>query len=159
MDISGTWVDANPGGAHSFPTSEGRVAKFFRVNDPSSFYFGARAGTTFGNERVGVPLFALGGPNSFAAYGQNELLTDQYYQFQAGYLRKVAGLPVLLGEGLYFNGLFEVGRVFAPPFRSQTPGDVVASLLVNTIFGPIQIGGAVGTAGHERVFFKLGRIF
>ena len=97
------------------------------------------AGTTFGNERVGVPLFALGGPNSFAAYGQNELLTDQYYQFQAGYLRKVAKLPVLLGEGLYFNGLFEVGRVFAPPFRSQTPGDVVASLLVNTIFGPIKL--------------------
>ena len=159
MDISGTWVDANPGAAHSFPMSEGRVAKFFRVTDPSSIYFGARAGTTFGNERVGVPLFALGGPNAFAAYGQNELLTDQYYQFQAGYLRKVAKLPVLLGEGLYFNGLFEVGRVFAPPFRSQTPGDVVASLLVNTIFGPIQIGGAVGTAGHERVFFKLGRIF
>ena len=159
MDISGTWVDANPGAAHSFPMSEGRVAKFFRVTDPSSIYFGARAGTTFGNELVGVPLFALGGPNAFAAYGQNELLTDQYYQFQAGYLRKVAKLPVLLGEGLYFNGLFEVGRVFAPPFRSQTPGDVVASLLVNTIFGPIQIGGAVGTAGHERVFFKLGRIF
>jgi NTE family protein len=64
-----------------------------------------------------------------------------------------------LGGGVYFNGLFEVGRVFAPPFRSQTPGDVVASLLINTIFGPIQIGGAVGTAGHRRVFFKLGRIF
>ena len=159
MDINGTWVDANPGASHSFPMSEGRVAKFFRVTDPSSIYFGARAGTTFGNERVGVPPFALGGPNAFAAYGQNELLTDQYYQFQAGYLHKVAKLPVLLGEGLYFNGLFEVGRVFAPPFRSQTPGDVVASLLVNTIFGPIQIGGAVGTAGHDRVFFKLGRIF
>jgi NTE family protein len=159
MDISSTWVDANPGAAHSFPMSEGRLDKFIRVNDPSSFYFGARGGTTFGNERVGVPPFALGGPNAFAAYGQNELLTDQYYQFQAGYLRKVARLPVLLGEGLYFNGLFEVGRVFAPPFRSQTPGDVVASLLVNTIFGPIQFGGAVGTAGHERVFFKLGRIF
>ena len=159
MDISGTWVDANPGAAHSFPTAEGRLVKFVRLNDPSSVYFGARGGTTFGNEQVGVPLFALGGPNAFAAYGQNELLTDQYYQFQVGYLRKVAKLPVLLGEGLYFNGLFEVGRVFAPPFESQTPGDVVGALLVNTIFGPIEFGGAIGTAGHERVFFKLGRIF
>jgi NTE family protein len=159
MDISAVWVDANPGAAHSFPMSEGRLAKFFRVNEPSSVYFGARGGTTFGNQRVGVPPFALGGPNAFAAYGQNELLTDQYYEFQAGYLRKIAKLPVLLGEGLYFNGLLEVGRVFAPPFKSQTPGDAVASLLINTIFGPIEIGGAVGTAGHERVFFKLGRIF
>jgi NTE family protein len=158
-DISSTWVDANPGAAHSFPTSEGQLAKFIRLNEPSSVYFGARGGTTFGNEQVGIPPFALGGPNGFAAYGQNELLTDQYYQFQAGYLRKVAGLPVMLGGGVYFNGLFEVGRVFAPPFRSQTPGDVVGSLLINTIFGPIQFGGAVGTAGHDRVFFKLGRIF
>ena len=159
MDISGAWVDANPGAAHSFPTSEGRLVKFVRLNDPSSVYFGARGGSTFGNERVGVPPFALGGSNAFAAYGQNELLTDQYYQFQAGYLRKVAKIPVLLGEGLYFNGLFEVGRVFAPRFRSQTPGDVVGAILINTIFGPIEFGGAVGTAGHKRVFFKLGRIF
>ena len=86
-------------------------------------------------------------------------MTDQYYQFQVGYLRKLAKLPVLLGDGLYFNGAFEVGRVFAPPFESQTPGDAVAALVVNTIFGPIEIGAAVGTVGHQRGFFQLGRIF
>ena len=159
MDISTAWMDANPGAAHSFPTSEGKVVKFIKLNQPSSVYFGARGGTTFGNELVGVPLFSLGGPNSFAAYGQNELLTDQYYAFQAGYLRKLAKMPVLLGEGLYFNTLFEAGRVFSPPFKSQTPGDGVVALVANTIFGPIEFGGAVGTAGHRRVFFKLGRIF
>jgi NTE family protein len=159
MNLSTSWTDANPGAAHSFPVSEGGVVKFIKLNQPSSVYFGARGGTTFGNELVGVPLFSLGGPNSFAAYGENELLTDQYYQFQTGYLRKMAKLPVLLGEGLYFNGLFEVGRVFSPPFKSQTPGDGVVALVANTIFGPIEFGGAVGTAGHRRVFFKLGRIF
>jgi NTE family protein len=159
MDLSTSWVDANPGAAHSFPTSEGGVTKFIKLNQPSSVYFGAHGGTTFGNELVGVPLFSLGGPNFFAAYGENELLTDQYYQFHTGYLHKVAKLPVLLGEGLYFNSLFEVGRVFSPPFKSQTPGDGVVALIANTIFGPIEFGGAVGTAGHRRVFFKLGRIF
>jgi len=84
MDINTGWVDANPGAAHSFPTSEGRLLKFIKLNEPSSVYFGARGGTTFGNQLVGVPLFSLGGPNGFAAYGQNELLTDQYYQFQGG---------------------------------------------------------------------------
>jgi NTE family protein len=159
MNLSTSWTDANPGAAHSFPVSEGGVVKFIKLNQPSSVYFGARGGTTFGNELVGVPLFSLGGPNTFAAYGENELLTDQYYQFQTGYLRKIVKLPVLLGEGLYFNGLFEVGRVFSPPFKSQTPGDGVVALVANTIFGPIEFGGAVGTAGHRRVFFKLGRIF
>lgn len=159
MNLSASWVDSNAGAAHSFPMSEGQVVKFIKLNTPSSVYFGTRGGTTFGNELVGVPLFSLGGPNAFAAYGQNELLTDQYYLFHAGYLRKVAKLPVLLGEGLYFNSLFEVGRVFAPPFKSQTPGDAVLALIANTIFGPLELGGAAGAAGHRRVFFKLGRIF
>jgi NTE family protein len=159
MNLSSSWVDANAGAAHSFPMSEGQVVKFIKLNTPSSVYFGARGGTTYGNELVGVPLFSLGGPNAFAAYGQNELLTDQYYLFQAGYLRKVGKLPVLLGDGLYFNTMFEVGRVFAPPFESQTPGDAVIAIIANTIFGPLELGGAAGAEGHRRVFFKLGRIF
>lgn len=158
-DISTSWVDENPGGAHSFPTSNGMLIKFIKLNTPSSVYFGARGGTTFGNQLVGVPLFSLGGPNAFAAYGENELLTDQYYQFQAGYLRRMAKLPVLLGEGLYFNTLLEGGRVFVPPFKSQTPADGVFAIVANTIFGPIELGGAIGATGHRRVFFKLGRIF
>ena len=158
-DLSASWVDENPGAAHSFPTANGSVIKFVQLNALSSVYLGARGGTTFGNELVGVPLFSLGGSNAFAAYGENELLTDQYYQFQAGYLRRVTKLPVLLGDGLYFHSLFEVGRVFAPPFKSQTPGDAVLAFIANTIFGPIEFGGAVGATGHRRVFFKLGRIF
>jgi hypothetical protein len=35
------------------------------------------------------------------AYGENEPLTNQYYILQAGYLRKLAKFPVLLGEGLH----------------------------------------------------------
>ena len=159
MDLSTSWVDANPGGAHPFPTSEGGVIRFIKLNQPSSVYFAARGGTTFGNELIGVPLFSLGGPNGFAAYGENELLSDQYYLFQTGYLRRIKRFPVLIGEGLYFNTLLEAGRVFSPPFKSQTPGDVVAALVANTIFGPVEVGGAVGAAGHRRVFFKLGRIF
>jgi NTE family protein len=154
-----SWLDANPGAAHGFPLAEGRLLKLFRMSTPSSTYFSAAGGTTFGNERIGVPPFSLGAGNYFAAYGQNELLTNQYYLFQAGYLRKLLRLPVLLGEGVYFNGLFEVGKVFAPPFKSQVPGDVSAAMVINTIFGPLSVGGAVGTAGHQRVFFKLGRLF
>jgi NTE family protein len=108
---------------------------------------------------VGVPLFSLGGPNSLAAYGQNELLTNQYYFFQTGFLRRMARLPVLLGDAVYLNGVAEVGKVFSPPFRSQVPGDGVLGIVINTIFGPVEVGGAIGATGHRRVFFKLGRLF
>jgi NTE family protein len=158
-DLRGAWVDSNPGAAHSFPLAQGGIVKFLKLSDPASAYFGAAAGTTFGNRLVGVPPFSLGGNDSFAAYGENELLTNQYYRVQAGYLRRVARLPVFLGEGIYLDGSFEVGKVFGPPFASRVPGDVSAALVVNTIFGPVSFGGAVGTAGHQRIFFKLGRIF
>lgn len=157
--VTGSWVDANPGAAHAFPLADGSATKFVKLNVPSSVYFGARGGTTFGNELVGVPAFSLGGTNGFSAYGENEILTNQYYQFHVGYIRKVAKLPVLLGEGVYFNGVGEVGKIFYPPQHSQVPGDGAASIIINTIFGPIEIGGAVGATGHRRVFFKLGRIF
>lgn len=157
--LAASWIDSNPGAAHAFPLSEGMMTKFIYLNSPSSIYIGARGGTSFGNELVGVPAFSLGGTNGFAAYGENELLTNQYYQFHVGYIRKLAKLPVLLGEGVYFNGFGEVGKVFYPPERSQIPGDGAASIVINTIFGPIEIGGAVGATGHRRIFFKLGRIF
>jgi NTE family protein len=157
--LNTSWLDSNPGASHSFPLAEGHLLKLFRIGLPSSAYFSVAGGTSFGNERIGIPPFSLGAGNYFAAYGQNELLTNQYYLFQTGYLRKVLKLPALLGEGVYFNALFEVGKVFAPPFKSQVPGDMSAALVINTIFGPLSVGGAVGASGHQSVFFKLGRIF
>jgi hypothetical protein len=71
------------------------------LNSSSSIYCGACGGTTLGHVLVGAPSFSLGGSNGFAAYGENEPLTNQYYILQAGYLRKLAKFPVLLGEGLH----------------------------------------------------------
>ena len=157
--LNGSWIDANPGAAHPYPLADGMAVKFVQLSEPSSVYFGAHGGTSFGNELVGVPAFSLGGTNVFAAYGQNEILTNQYYQFQAGYLRRLIRIPVLLGDAVYLNGTVEAGKVFATPFRSQVPADGVAGLVVNTIFGPLEVGGAAGATGHRRVFFRLGRIF
>ena len=158
--LNGSWVDANPGAAHSYPLAELRLAKFWRLDSPSSVYFGSHGGTSFGNDLTGVPAFSLGGTTVFAAYGQNEILTNQYYQLQAGYLRRLVKIPVLLGEAVYLNGMVEAGKVYAAaPFKSQVPADGAIALVVNTIFGPVELGGALGATGHRRVFFRLGRIF
>jgi len=47
-----------------------------------------------------------------------------------------------------------VGKVFAPPFRSQVPGDVSAALVINTIFGPLSVGGAVEPQGINALLLK-----
>jgi hypothetical protein len=30
---------------------------------------------------------------------------------------------------------------------------------VNTIFGPVLLGAAYGATGHQKFFFRLGRVF
>ena len=158
--FTGGYVDANPAAPTGYGISQARATKFFQLSDPTSIYFTGDAGTTYGDTKTGIPPFTLGGTRNFLAYGINELLTNQYYLLQAGYLRQLLQLPPLLGSNMYFDAEFEVGKVFGlGPERSQVPGDVAGSIIINTIFGPIGIGGAVGTAGHQRVFFRLGRLF
>jgi NTE family protein len=77
----------------------------------------------------------------------------------------LAQLPPFLGGKLYFVGRFEGGTYqrsdtpLGQPTQYRKPADVVGGFIVNTIFGPVLIGGAVGDAGHHRFFFSLGRVF
>jgi NTE family protein len=91
------------------------------------------------------------------AFGTNELLTNQYFLFQTGYIRKLKNLPPLLGSTIDALGIFEIGKTYQTPFK--LPGDVGGALIVNTLFGPVEIGGAVGDYGHAKFFFQVGRIF
>jgi NTE family protein len=96
------------------------------------------------------------------AFGKNELLTNQYFLFQAGYIRKLTRMPPLIGSTIDFLGMFEVGKTYQLPSGPKPPylpGDVVGALVVNTLFGPVEVGGAVGDYGHAKFFFQIGRIF
>jgi len=54
----------------------------------------------------------------------------------------------------------EGGKLYdLPPGESTLPADFSVSLVINTILGPIQIGGAAGATGHYKFFYQLGRVF
>jgi NTE family protein len=153
------WFDAAPGATSAFPLVENQMTVFKRLDQPSSILFSAFGGTTFGNDHTGVPVFSLGGPHTLAAYGVNELLTNQYYLFRGGYLRQLASLPPLLGDKVYLYGAYEAAKVFDVPSASRVPMDGVGAVVVNTIFGPVVVGGSFGDSGHRKFFFELGRLF
>jgi NTE family protein len=106
-----------------------------------------------------VPPFSLGGVHALAAYGTNELLTNQYFLFKAGYIRQLGELPPFIGRDLDLIGAYELGKAYGLPNASHLPTDAVGGIIVNTIFGPVLVGGAYGDTGHHRFFFSLGRIF
>ena len=166
------WFEAYPSPSSSysipaFPLSQGGISQFVPLSERNTLVFSGGGGTVYGthNANIGLPVFSIGGPHLFAAYGTNEILTNEYGYGQLGYLRQLAQLPPFLGGNLYLLGRLEGGayqRVDTPlgqPAQYRNPADAAAGLIVNTIFGPVLIGGAVGDAGHHRFFFSLGRVF
>jgi NTE family protein len=153
--------NTNPGAPGPFPLSEIQSENFFRLNAPSSVFVNAFGGSSYGY-KAGFPAFSLGGSRQLVAWGQNELLTNQYFLGQLGYIRELAKLPPFLGSSVNVLGILELGKTYKIPLLPSPPNlpmDVAGGLLVNTIFGPVLVAGSVGDYGHARFYFQIGRVF
>jgi NTE family protein len=153
--------NANPGAPGAFPLSEIQSRAFFRLNAPSSVFFAADGGTSYGY-KTGFPAFSLGGSRQLVAWSENELLTNQYFLGQLGYIRELIKLPPFLGSSVNLLASFEVGKTYklpALPNPPHLPLDGSGGILVNTIFGPVLIAGTVGNNDHARFYFQIGHVF
>jgi NTE family protein len=151
----------NPAAPGPFPLSEVQSQSFFRISAPSSVFIGASGGSTYGY-KAGIPAFSLGGSQRLVAWNTNELYTNQYFLGQLGFIHELLKLPPLLGSNVEFVGLYEVGKTYKlalGPKPPNLPMDGAAGIIVNTIFGPVELAGAVGDYGRGRFFFRIGRIF
>jgi len=153
--------NANPAAPGAFPLSEIQAQHFFRLSAPTSIFVTAAGGSSYGYE-TGVPAFSLGGSQRLVAWNINELLTNQYFVGQIGYIHQLVKLPPFLGSSVNFVGLFELGKTYKLPSGLKPPNlplDFAGGLIINTIFGPVEVAGAVGDYGRARFFFRIGRIF
>lgn len=153
--------DTNPAAPGPFPLSEIQSQNFFRLSAPSSVFFGASGGSTYGF-KAGIPAFSLGGSQRLVAWNTNELYANQYFLGQLGYIRELAKLPPLVGTNIELIGLYETGKTYKlalGPKPPNLPIDGAVGIIVNTIFGPVELAGAIGDYGRGRFFFRIGRIF
>jgi NTE family protein len=157
--VDSGWADANPGAPTGFPAGELTFEGFHRISQPASLYFIAAGGTTFGHDQTGLPPFTLGGPTRLAAYGINQFLTDQYFYFRGGYLRRLGPLPSVLGSGLYLDAHYEVAKPYSALSTIKLPNDGVVGVVMQTFLGPVLIGGSIGEGGHGKWFFQLGKVY
>src|SRR5271170_710774 len=153
--------NTNPAAPGPFPLTEIQSEVFFRLNAPTSIFVSAAGGSSYGY-KTGFPAFSLGGSRQLVAWGTNELLANQYFLAQLGYIREMAKLPPFLGSSVNLLGILELGKTYKLPLLPSPPKlpmDVAAGLLVNTIFGPVLVAGTVGDYGHARFYFQIGRVF
>ncbi|HEX4773156.1 MAG TPA: patatin-like phospholipase family protein [Bryobacteraceae bacterium] len=157
--VNGGWTDANPGAHTGFPSGELTFEGFRPITRPASLYFIAAGGTTFGHDQTGLPPFALGGPTRLAAYGINQFLTNQYFYFRAGYLRRLGTLPGPIGNSFYLDAHYELAKPYDALSTIRLPNDGVVGIVMQTFLGPVLVGGSVGEGGHSKWFFQLGRVY
>jgi NTE family protein len=144
------WMEAYPGAKGGFPAAEMTFQGFHRLSDPASLYFVAAGGATLGQHPSGLPLFSLGGPAQLAAYGLNQFLASQYFYFRGGYLHRVGEMPAFLGNGLFLQVHYELAKPYGLPNAPTLPNDGVVGVVMQTIFGPVLVGGSIGNDGHPR---------
>jgi NTE family protein len=157
--VNAGWQDAYPGSKTGFPSGEATFEAFHQLSNPASLYFTAAGGTTFGEHQSGLPLFSLGGPSRLAAYGLNQFLTNQYFYFRGGYLHRLTEMPAFLGSGIFLDAHYELAKPYGLPNAPTLPNDGVVGVIMQTIFGPVLVGGSIGNEGHRKWFFQLGRVF
>jgi NTE family protein len=156
----GEWWDANTGTNQPFPLVELLTHFLFPLTPKSSAYLAVSGGSTLGYENTGIPPFSLGGGLQLSAFGENELLTNQYYLFQTGYIRRLGQLPPFLGDSISLVTTYEVGKTFFVPDEPSVPKDGIVGIVVKTAIGPFEIAGTAGNGtGHRKIFFQLGRFF
>ena len=161
IESSASWHHRNAK-LGSFPQAQLAATYFQPVSEPGSIFFRADAGTSFGtrSSKLDLQAFSLGGPLRLGAYGQNELLGNEYFLLQGGYEHRLMHFSPLIGEGLYGVTLFEIGKVYdnlETPVALPFDGSV--ALVARTLLGPIFIGGSFGDNSHRKWWFGLGRIF
>lgn len=141
------------------PVMEILAGKTFKVHEGDILALSAE-GNTYFRRNVAEPLrFTLGGPLRLSASSIDEYRGTDNFIARTGYLHRIATLPTGLGQGLYAGLGYEGAEIWAPERRAILRQDGLFSIIAATPLGAITVGGAIGDAGHRKIFFSYGRLF
>ncbi len=155
-----TYSTQRPNGKNGLSQWNTTASHFITIKQRGIVFGTAAGGTSFGATNLGLAGFSLGGPLRLSAYDRGELLGNDYFLGQAGYLYQLGKLNPVLGDSIYAAGFYEIGKVWGgAPGTPTLPNDISGAVIVKTLIGPIYGGGSIGDSGHRKWFFGLGRIF
>lgn len=116
------------------------------------------AGTSFGEEPL-MNSYSLGGPFRLGAYDTGEVGGANYLVGSAGYLRRLTRLPDFVGGNIFAGGWLEGGSAFRRWESADWHGNISAGLILETMLGPVFVGGSLGFNGHSRLYVSIGQMF
>jgi NTE family protein len=155
-----TYSTQTPNTSDGYSQWDTTISHFIPVGSRGIIFGTGSGGTSFGVTNLGLAGFSLGGPLRLSAYNRGELLGNDYFLAQTGYLYRLLKLNPVIGDSIYATGFFEIGKVWdGPPGTPNLPFDISGAAVIKTFIGPIYGGVSGGDSGHYAWFFGLGRIF
>jgi len=155
-----TYSTQRPFGDGGYSQWDSRVAHFLPVGQKGIIFGTMSGGTSFGATNLGLAGFSLGGALRLSAYDRGELLGNDYFLGQTGYLYRLAKLNPVIGESIYAAGFYEIGKVWGGAAGTPTlPNDISGAIVIKTLLGPFYGGASIGDSDHRKWFFGLGRVF
>jgi NTE family protein len=155
-----TYSTQRPNSSVGYSQWNSQITHFIPVKKRGIIFGRGSGGTSFGATNLGLAGFSLGGPLRLSAYSRGELLGNDYFLAQAGYLYQLFRFTPVVVDSIYATGFYEIGKVWGgAPGTPNLPNDVAGALVVKSIIGPIYGGASIGDSDHRKWFFGLGRIF
>ena len=126
-----TYSTQSPNSSEGYSQWDTKISHFIPVRSRGIIFGTGEGGTSFGATNLGLAGFSLGGPLRLSAYEQGELLGNDYFLAQAGYLHRLFKLNPVIGDAVYAAGFYEIGKVWgAAPGTPSLPNDVAGALVL-----------------------------
>jgi NTE family protein len=157
-------ASSDPGTAASIesPTSfwqaQADLIGFHALTPRNRVFVRTGGGTSF-DARPWFDDFSLGGPLRMSAFRNDELGGPHFAFVAAGYMRQLPHPPAWVGGHAYLAAWTELGTAFEKRSTATWHRDVAGGLVVDSLLGPVFVGGGVGRDGHRRLYVSLGPLF
>ena len=94
-----------------------------------------------------------------SAFSNDELRGSNFALAVGGYIRQLSRLPPWVGGHAYVATWVEGGSAFESHSSAAWHADISTGLIIDSLIGPLFVGGSVGPGGHQRLYVSLGPLF
>jgi NTE family protein len=153
------WYFQSPGAPEAYPQGEAGASSFHAIGSRGALFLYGAGGTSFNRQPGPIQQFTLGGPLRLSAYGIAQFRGSNYGLVAGGYRHRLGSFPTLIGGRIYALVWYEGGSSFFRRSDLKYRDDVAGAVVLDTLLGPLTVGGAWGQGGTGKIFFSLGRFF
>ena len=149
----------SPGAPNSFSQVGGRTLIFVTPVPKYTIFGSLQGATTFEKIAPAPQKFTVGGPLSIGSISPDELWGSRYTYTNLGLMRQIADASSFLGGRMVIAIFYEGGTAWEPSHKVDFFHAGSGGLLLDSLIGPVFVGGSIGEGGKGKFYFAVGTLF